>query len=250
MRRLLPDPAERTLEELYGDLEFPSTSDRDPSRGHLALGMVSSVDGAVSVEGTSGGLGHEADGVAFRRLRDASDAILVGAGTVRAERYRPPDPGPERRARRSERGLAPVPRLVIVSSSLRFDLDEPVFSDPRLRPIIVTHRGAEAAAVARLQPVADVARIGDERVDLAEVLRDLRRGGLGRVLCEGGARLAGELLAADLIDEIFLTLAPSVVGGEGGRILVSEQERPRGLRLVELNEHAGELLLRYRRMGS
>jgi riboflavin-specific deaminase-like protein len=249
MRRLLPDPADLELSDAYAQLVLPSPAP-DAARATLALGMVTSVDGAVSVEGTSGGLGGEADRQAFRRLRDACDAILVGAGTVRAEDYGPPRAPTARAEARRARGLAAAPQLLVVTGRADLDPGARVFADEREaqvpRPVVITHEQAPPDRTAALAEVAEVVAVGERAVDLPGVLRWCLRRGLTRVLCEGGPKLNGALLAAGLVDEVFVTLAPSLAGGEAGRIVEGPALGSLELDLVELHEHEGELLLRYR----
>ncbi len=247
MRRLVPSPpGDEPLDSLYGDLVLTG----EPGRPAVSLGMVASIDGAATVDGRTAELGDAADRVAFRSLRAACDAILVGAGTVRDERYGPPRGSEQRRADRTRRGLTPVPRLVIVSATLALDPDQRTFSDPRVRPLIVTHAEASREREDALAPVADVVRFGDESVDLVGAVEHLGDLGLTRLLCEGGPTLNGALLGADLVDEVFLTVAAVLVGGTAPRIITGPgSQTVRGMELVELREHDSELLLRYRRAG-
>lgn len=244
MRRILPDQQELDLEGLYAGLTLPGGE----ARPWVALGMVATLDGAAAVEGETADLGGEADGIAFRRLRGAADAILVGAGTVRDENYGPPSGTAERRADRRARGLAERPRLVIVTGSLNLPTDHRVFSDPDQRPVVVTHGRAPRDAAEHLGEVADVLRIGDDTIDLAAALVELGGLGLRRILCEGGPSLNGALLAEDLVDEVFLTISPIAAGGEASRIIRSgASEVAHRFVVSSLYEHDDELLVRYRR---
>jgi riboflavin-specific deaminase-like protein len=247
MRRLHPSVEDLDLDAVYAGLTLPTGSD---GRAAVALGMVSSVDGAAALDGQTAALGGPADRVAFRRLRAACDAILVGAGTVRDEDYGPPGGTTARRADRLARGLAAVPRLVIVTNRLGLDPEQRVFADPARRPLIVTTtRAPDAAAAAALAPVADILRVGEATVDLAALLARLPAFGVRRVLCEGGPSLNAALLAADLVDEVFLTLYPALLGGAAPRIVAGTGPTlAHPLRLTALHEHDGELLLRYRRV--
>jgi riboflavin-specific deaminase-like protein len=245
VRRLVPGAAPLALEQVYGELVL----ERPADRAWVAVGMVTSVDGAATREGVTAALGGEADHHAFRALRAACDVVLVGAGTARAEDYGPPTGTETRRRRRRERGLAAVPAMALVSGSLDLDPQARLFSDPQHRPLVFTHRRAPDAAARSLAPVAEVIRCGDHEVDLREVLDVLHRRDLGRVLCEGGPTLNGALFVSDAVDELFLTVDPTVAGGEAPRIVRSSAElaSPPRLQLAELHEHEDELLLRYRR---
>jgi riboflavin-specific deaminase-like protein len=249
VRRLHPTCEDLELDAVYDGLTLTrGVGAGAAGRASVALGMVSSVDGAAALEGATAALGGEADRVAFRRLRAACDAILVGAGTVRDENYGPPGGDPARQADRVARGLAPVPRLVIVTGRLSIEPDHRVFGDPDKRPLVVTSEKAPADAAARLEPVADVLRVGATAVDLAALLARLPGLGLHRVLCEGGPSLNATLLDDDLVDEVFVTLTPTLLGGDAPRIVAgSGATQPHPMSLASVHEHDGELLLRYRR---
>jgi riboflavin-specific deaminase-like protein len=244
VRRLIPSVGVEPLDDVYGRLVLPTA----PGRVWVALGMVASIDGAATLQGETAGLGGPADHRAFRALRSACDAILVGAGTVRVEGYGPATGTADRRQEREARGLAAAPRLVIVSGSLDLDPEARAFGDPRHPPLVVTCDHAPAERASRLEPVAEVVRCGRAEVDLRALLALLHDRGLHRVLCEGGPTLNGQLLALDAVDELFLTIDPVLVAGEAPRITRGGSDAvPRRMRVVELREHEGELLVRYRR---
>lgn len=248
MRRLLPDPAPLALDDLYAGLTL---ADPEPGRDvHLALCMVSSADGAVAVDGLSGGLGGPADVLALSRLRAANDVSLVGAGTVREEGYGPMTGSAERRADRAARGLRPAARLAIVTRSAMLDPQLRVFSDPSEPPLILTSRAADPAALAALEDRAEIHVVGSDHLDVRDMLGTLASLGLRRVVCEGGPRLVQQLLAAGVIDEAFLTIAPLFVGGPVRRVITGDREHPTPLELVSVYEHDGDLLLRYQRPSS
>lgn len=254
LRRLLPEPGDEPVSSLYDGLVLDAGSG---DRAHVALNMVTSVDGATAWGGRSGPLGGPADELAFSRLRATCDAVLVGAGTVRAEDYRIPTGDTGRREARLTAGLAAVPRLLVVSGSLDFPPDARFLQPPTgvdgvaaedCRAVIVTHGDAPADRVEALTHVAEVVRLGEQTVDLPGLLRWCAGRGWPRVLCEGGPTLNGELIAADLVDEVFVTIAPKLVAGTSSRFAFGPQfGPPRDLDLVEARHHDGELLLRYRR---
>lgn len=249
MRRLVPDPADIALEDTYSGLVLPAPP-AGADRSTVAIGMVASVDGAVTVESTSSGLGGDADAHAFRRLRDACDAIVVGAGTARAEDYGPPRASAARAAARRAAGLAAAPQLIVVTNQVGLEATSRLFTaerDPEVPvPLVVTSGAAPADRVEALADVAEVVRLGTDEVDLGALLGWCLARGWSRVLCEGGPALNGSLLAAGLVDEVFLTLAPILVGGHAGRIARGPAIAAQRLELMELHEHDAELLLRYR----
>jgi riboflavin-specific deaminase-like protein len=244
MQQLFPEPRAMELDELHADLVLQAGQDR----AWVAIDMVASLDGAATLAGRTAELGGEADHHVFTQLRATGDAILVGAGTVREENYGPAAGPASRQADRVARGLAPRPLLVIVSGSLDLDPGHRAFSNPDHRPLVVTTERASADRVDELATVAEVLRLGEEVVDLPALLEELHRRGLPRVLCEGGPRLNNALLDEDLVDEVFLTIAPCLVAGDAPRIVDGPHELPgRGYHLVSVHEHDDELLLRYRR---
>ncbi len=245
LRRLLPDPAELELEELYAGLTLDLPD--EGRAAHVALCMVSSADGAVAVDGLSGGLGGAADLRALSQLRAANDVSLVGAGTVRDEGYLPLTGTPQRRADRAARGLRPAPRLAIVTASGNLDPDLEVFSDPGEPPLILTARRADRQALAALEDRAEVHVVADDDLDAEVIVTTLAGLGLRRVLCEGGPRLNQVMLAGGCLDEVFMTLAPTLVGGPVPRIIAGPSEVATQLSLVSVHESEGDLLLRYRR---
>ncbi|MGR0319070.1 dihydrofolate reductase family protein [Agromyces sp. ZXT2-3] len=196
------------------------------------VNMVSSLDGAATLAGRSGGLGDPEDQRLMSVLRSHADVVVVGAATVRAEGYGGAAVVAEDAAWRVARGRAPQPRFAIVSTGLGLGPEHPFFAEARERPLVLTSRSASAERRAALAEVADVIVAGDDRVDLRAAFAELARRGLRSVLSEGGPRLLGELAAADLVDELCVSIGPLLVGGDAGRIAASGQEAPRALRFV------------------
>lgn len=241
VRVLFPECREEALEDLYVDLGFPEPS----GRPFLYLNMVATADGAAHLGGRTRGMGGAADRVAFRRLREHCDVVLVGAGTVRVEGYGPPRLDAEAQHRRRRRGLAPVPRLAVVSRRLDLVPHAKLFSDPRHRPLVITTEDADPARREAVEAVAEVVGFGRRSVDLTRAVAWLRAAGVRWVLCEGGPSLNAQLVAAGLVDELFLTVAPLLAGGPSGRIVAGQLPALVRLQLRELRECAGELLARY-----
>lgn len=219
MLRLLPTPA--TDVDPY-DLVRPV----DGTGPWLRVDFVASADGSVTdEEGRSGRLGGPGDREVFRALRAHADAILVGAGTARAEGYGPHRLTPELAARRAADGRPQPAAVVVVTRSLDLDLASPLFTEARTPTVVLT---CAAAPVQRRERAAAAGRVlvaGQETVDLAEGLRLLRSElGAASVVCEGGPGLTQDLLDAGLVDELCLTLAPALVG-DGRRLLTRLQRR-------------------------
>lgn len=220
----------------------------DRTRSCLRVNFVTSVDGAVTIDGLSGGLGTEADKRLFAILRMLCDGLLVGAGTLRQENYRAVKLTEARRTWRVGAGLAAYPRLIVVSGRLDLDPAHPALADAPARPIVITHAAADPDRRDALAEVADVLVHGVDRVDLTAAVTELREAhGLGQILCEGGPRLFGALHLADLVDEVCLTLSPLVAGPGSGRIIAGATGKPTPMRLVHALDDNGTLLLRYAR---
>lgn len=215
----------------------------DRTRPWLRANFVATLDGAAEVGGYSRGVGGGvSDQRVLKLLREQADAILVGAGTLRHEGYTAMRLKPEAEARRVEQGLAPQPTLVIVSNAL--DLPERLFADAPVRPIVLTHAAAPAERVAALGAVAEVIWCGESVVDLRSATAELRHRGLGQLLTEGGPHLFGDLLAADLVDELCLTISP-VLAGPGATRIVSGPAlaAPQPMRLVHVIAGEDDVLL-------
>jgi len=212
--------------------------------------MVSSVDGAASREGVSEGLSGPADKRVFSVLRGLADVVLVGAGTARAEGYRPVRPRPERRQRRVASGLSPVPPLAVVSAALALDPASELFAGAEARTLVLTCAAAPARRRDTLAEVADVVVCGQSTVDISAALDELADRGLRRVLCEGGPTLLATLLAAGKVDELCLSLSPLLLAGNAPRITSGPAVAPVSARLLHLLEEDGWLFLRYALAGS
>lgn len=235
MRRVLPDQAVDL--DLLALFDVPATAG-----SHVRLSMVMSVDGSTTdEEGWTARLGRAADKQLLRALRGVADAILVGAGSIRTGRYPPHRPSPEFRARRRDAGRAEFAPLVVVTAGGDLDWSLPAFTEASTPTYVLTCAQARAIDL----PAEQVLVHGESTVDLAAGLADLReRLGLRAVLCEGGPGLATELLAAGLVDELVLSLAPSVLSGHNQR-LVAGLERRVELELSEIYEEDSQLVLRY-----
>ncbi len=195
--------------------------------------MVTSLDGAVAIDGVSGGLGNLADQAMFSALRAVADVIVVGATTAIDENYRPPTN--RHREARLARGQAERPTIAIITRSLAIKPEHRVFSDPSARPIIITVKNAPASRRAKLDTVADVLDAGDDDVDFGVALRLLRHRGFERALLEGGPSINGQFAANDLIDEWNLSLSPLLAAGKSGRAAHGPSiSDPRKLSLVRL----------------
>ncbi len=205
--------------------------------------MVTSIDGAYSLEGVSGGLSSAADRAIFHTLRAAADVILVAAGTARTERYRRPTTREDLLPWRRSAGLADVPRLAVVSRSLAIPADQPFLQGDGPDPLVLHPTASDVAGV---PDGVELRSVGEDEVDLSAALASLRADGAEVVLCEGGPRLLGQLHELGLLDELFLTLAPRLVGGEQLGLLSPAPVHPTRQHLHRVWEDEEFLFLTYR----
>ena len=243
LRRLLPAGPPATPEELYTGLDLAASAPAE--RPHVGCNFVASVDGKATLDGRSAGLSGEVDRRAFHLLRTQVDAVLAGTGTLRAERYGALVRDPELRALREREGRSPQPLAVVVSRSGAVPYDIPLFADAETQVALFTPAGGHPPPCAALIDVHEVPAGGE----LAAVLHSLRSEHEVRaLLCEGGPTLFDALLADGFVDELFLTISPSLVGGgERGITVGVRPPRAQPMRLVWALECDGELLLRYAR---
>ncbi|MDP9182492.1 MAG: dihydrofolate reductase family protein [Actinomycetota bacterium] len=230
MRLLLPEVRDLTPEDLYDLYDVPGP--------HLRAGFVTSVDGAITVEGRSGGLGSPADKAVFRALRTVCDAVVVGAGTLRNEDYGPVRLQPSGIAWRARHDRSPEIPIVVVSRTGDLGsgrvLEGPTYL--ALPDALLRSSSGRTSAEER-----DVEHLPAEPAALVAALHEL---GLTRLLCEGGPSLLTDLLDAGVLDELCLTVSPMVVG-EGPR-LVSSLREPVDLELTSLiHEDPGVVLGRW-----
>jgi riboflavin biosynthesis pyrimidine reductase len=217
-----------------------------PAGPWLRANMVSSADGASSLDGASAGLSSDTDRRVFALLRTLSDVILVGAATVRGEHY-----GPVRQHelwRYLRDGRTPSPPIAVVTARLDLDPASRLIAGapPHARTIVITTARAPADRRAALARHADVIVAGDETVDLKAAVGALAGRGLRRLLAEGGPHLLAQLVEAGLLDELCLTIGPLMAGPGASRIVDGERPTaPLPLALAHVLEDGGFLLCRY-----
>lgn len=251
IRRLMPGGEPATVAEIVeqaGLWERPAGA--SAGRPRVLLNMVSSADGRATLAGRSGPISSPADRALFHGLRLPVDAVLAGAGTVRAERYGRIIREEPRRRQRVERGLSPEPIACIVSGSLQIDPTIPLLAEPEVHAVVLTPSSASLPATGA--SVEYIRAGSDGTLDLSRALAELHgRFAVESVLCEGGPHLARELLGAGLLDELFLSLAPKLAGGDEGqraalRILAGSELAPGvELELISVLECDSHLFLRY-----
>ena len=223
LQRLHPDPGAIAPSELFDAVDFGARAPED--RPYVLVNMVGSVDGRAAVGGRSEPLGGPADKEVFFELRASVDAVLAGTGTLAAEQYRRLVRRPERQEQRARRGLEREPIALVLSRS--GDVPSvPLLEDPEARPVVLTGEDA------------------DPRAALAHVRAEH---GVRSLLCEGGPGLNAGLLAAGVIDELFLTVSPLLAANADPLTIVADAglEEPVALELLWVLEGDGMLFLRY-----
>lgn len=224
MRRLLPDPGQTTIEEQLDT--YRPWEEAPAERPLVGMNFVATVDGRATIEGRSGPIGSEVDTAMLVGLRSRFEAVMIGAGTMRAERYGPMQP-----------------LMVIVSGRLDLPWDASLFTEAG-EVLIFTATETEPPETA-----ASVEVVRHEgAVNLTEALRYLRQErGIRALLSEGGPHLHEQMQADGLVDDLFLTIAPKLSGGDAPRIIEGPLPEVTELELAWLLEEDGELFARYRR---
>lgn len=241
-RQVLPEQATVDADELLSAIEPLRVPARRP---YVLVNFISTLDGRATFHGRSGGLGDEGDRVLFHGLRERADALLVGTGTLRVERYGRMLGRAERRERRVAHGRAPEPLACLVTRTGAVPLDIPLFAEPEAKVVVFSGADVDLSGVQ-----ADVAlvHVSRDELTLTTVLERLHSDfGISLLLCEGGPSLFSALLHEGLVDELLLTLAPKLAGGGPAPTLTTGSELPELAQLepIHLLEREGSLFLRY-----
>jgi riboflavin-specific deaminase-like protein len=239
--RLYPPPArEIPAEAIYEDLELPPKERQDPSRPYVVINMVSSVDGKAAIEGKASSIGDRIDRRAMRNLRSKADAVMIGANTLRAEKV--------------SLGLdqsGPQPLAIILTETGDLPLESKLVGLGRQQVLVVAPQIAAERFGGRARVLA-APTTPSGAIDLGKVLSTLRTDyGVATLLVEGGPVLNHALISHGLTDELFLTLAPRLIGGLADQAptilrgqLFSAEVYP-SLRLLSVYLAGSELFLRY-----
>jgi riboflavin-specific deaminase-like protein len=243
--RLYPPPG-REVFAVYEDLELPPAGRRGAVRPYVIVNMVSSVDGRAALEGKASGIGSATDRRTMRTLRSGADAVMIGAGTLRAEKLS---------LGLDEADGALQPLAVIVTHTGDIPLEEHLIVKGGQEVLILLSDAAPRRVVERLRNLAPVMRAPADStgaVDLGRALLALRaERGVESVVVEGGPGLNHALISRQLVDELFVTVAPQLLGGGADQTLTLLQgpelqasDRPI-LDLVSVHLAGDELFLRY-----
>jgi 2,5-diamino-6-(ribosylamino)-4(3H)-pyrimidinone 5'-phosphate reductase len=236
-------------DNIYEDIELPVGTQpkgiqTKTSRPYVLLNMVASADGKAAIDGKASRLGTATDRSVMRTLRSRADAVMVGGGTVRAERLSLSlDPEDTR----------PVPRAVILTSTGELPLENNLVWDHRQEVLVLLPENADKGVERRLGRFAETRKVPATEsgaIDVESALKTMKsRYGIDILLCEGGPELLRTLISADLADELFITVAPVLVGSktaEEPRALLQDRPGgPRSLGLISSYVVGDELFLRY-----
>jgi riboflavin biosynthesis pyrimidine reductase len=237
VRRLLPDPAdldESALVDAY----------RVPDGRHLRVNFIASLDGAVTVDGRSGGLGSPGDRRIFNLLRALTDVVIVGHGTASAEGYGPITADSPVGRLRASLGRPATASIAVVSQRASLDPAGRLVTGAVSPTILVTSASSDGGRREALAAAGVTVLVcGDDEVDLPLALDRLAALGHEHVLCEGGPTLFRDALTAGVVDELDLSIAPWLVGG--GHRLLEDLPEAVHLDLRQLLEEDGLLFSRY-----
>jgi 5-amino-6-(5-phosphoribosylamino)uracil reductase len=231
------------LAELLPTLRLAEHAPDD--RPYTIANFVASVDGRATFQGRSGQLGDDGDRAMFHGLREQAEAVMAGTRTLATERYGRILGKRERRERRVQHGLTPEPIACVVTRSGTVPLEAPLFSELEAKVVLFSPVHVD---VGGCRAQVEVVRVDPGEMTLMTVMRHLRaEHGIRFLLCEGGPTLFGALLQEGLIDELFLTVAPKLVGGGSGPTISSgpELSELQPLQLRWLLERQGSLYVRY-----
>jgi riboflavin-specific deaminase-like protein len=242
--KVYPPPA-REVGAVYEELALPPAKHRGAARPYVILNMISSVDGRTAKEGKAGGLGSKTDRRTMRTLRSRADAVMIGAGTLRAERLT---------LGLDETGV-PQPLAIIVTDTGDVPLEDHLIVQEGQEVLILLSDRVPKWGVERLRKLAQVMRAPVDAtgaVDLEEAMRAIRgERGVESLVVEGGPSLNHALISLDLVDELFLTVAPELLGGSADQTLtllrgptLPARDRPT-LDLLSIHLSGDELFLRY-----
>ncbi len=240
MQSLIPAEGQRDFGDLVEELlRKPPT----PSPPYLACNFISTLDGRATIGGSTEQLGFPTDARVLMRLRTFADAVIIGAGTMRVERYDRMLPVPRLRGYREQIGLPEDPLTVIVTETMDLPWDAGMFTDGHGEVLLATPSSASPPATATS---VEVLRYPG-KVDLHALLSDLAaERGVRSVVCEGGPTVLGGLVEAGLVDDLFLTINPILVGEQERGLMRGSLRSPVPAKLAWALEAEGELFTRWR----
>jgi riboflavin-specific deaminase-like protein len=243
-RQLLPDAAQVDVSALLRSMELGARAGDE--RPYVVANFIASADGRATFQGRSGALGDPADRFLFHGLREQADAVFAGTRTLKIERYGRTIRDAEGRRRREQEGLSPEPLACVVTRSGDVPTDIPLFAEPESRIVLFSAVPVDLSGCAAR---VELVQLDPGELTLTTVLRRLRsQFGVASLLCEGGPTVFASLLQEHLVDELFLTFAPKLVGGGSAPTITSgtELKELQRMQVVWALEHDGALYMRYR----
>ena len=225
---------------IYQDLELPPAGRRDARRPYVLINMVSSLDGRTTVEGGAAHIGGETDRQVMRTLRSKADAVMIGAGTLRAERL----------SLGLDEPAESQPIAIVLTNTGALPLESHLIRHERQVVLVLVPDDSPEKAVSQLRRHAEVLRAPtspDGSIDLGEALKTLKaEHAVDLLLVEGGPALNYALISRNLANELFLTLAPKLLGRTSGEALsILDGPAPRDVSLLSVHLAGNELFLRY-----
>ncbi|MGK2878785.1 MAG: dihydrofolate reductase family protein [Solirubrobacterales bacterium] len=242
LTRLFPPPGDALsvdARRAYADLDF--TTEAPSDRPYVIVNMVTTADGQGRIGNNTAELGGPADAALFATLRERVDCVMAGTGTIAAESYNPPATRAEVQVRRVAAGLRPRPLVATITREGKLPTAAPLFADSDLQVAVFTEVELETSAVG-----AQI--LQTSTTDPAAVLSSLRHDqGVRSVLLEGGPHLNTSFFERELVDELFLTVAPTVIGNNDPfPIIAGALPGPQRLHLISVLAGDEHLFLRYR----
>lgn len=234
---------------IYKNLKFPSIA----SRPFFYSNFVSTVDGKVVVTIDPQGywpIGSSADRETMTELRAPADALIHGATTAMGHRTLDSLTKPEFTKQRKKHGKKPELPYFVLAGHPTLELQSTFTNTSNIPLYLVTTE--KAFVPPELEAMATIIRFGKERVDLQKLSTYMHKKGYKNVLVEGGPHVMGSFLAEDLIDELFLTIAPKIFGNDNHSTLTFAEGHlfhPKDIKKLELlsvKPHEDELFLRYK----
>lgn len=220
------------------------------TRPHVSVNMAMSLDGKITTyrrEDIS--LGTKHDRRMMDELRAGADAVIVGSGTVKHDGFPVLIRYDDLEAKRVGKGLSPHPINVTMSRTLELPANRPFFQHPDTDRIVYTTRAAPATRVKRFSRLAEVVILPGRKLSPTVVLGDLGRRGIERVILEGGGEVHFAFAKEGVIDEVYITLTPRLIGGaeaptvlDGKGFLAADHLE---LELLSINRVGDELFLKY-----
>jgi riboflavin biosynthesis pyrimidine reductase len=242
MESLHPERRQVAVADAYGELGLADLA--PPDRPYVIANMIAAVDGRAALSGRSGSLANEADHEIFLDLRTQVDAVMAGTATIGIENYGPIIRSEERKQRRRDRGLEPVPLAVTATRSMELPAQAPLFQDPSSQIVVITNSDRDLPACGAQ---VTVERVPGDPLDLVAAMTRLRSAhGVRSVLLEGGPTVLAAMTAAGLVHELFLTVAPKLVAGGEPTILEGPPLEGRDVELVSVLRDDHYLFLRFR----